>query len=148
MCIRDSVYTDTDAAGGSIAFKGIEIRGAIAVEIDIIKNQDAMDTLGAIGVTNAATVKADVSHGILNDFAPAGDVVRIALPDVTVGSAVIVASHTLNNKALTASGATRSTNNLYFGVDSIKMGGSSKSFGSFAMTDIKMQGTTALIWAH
>jgi hypothetical protein len=129
------VYTDTDAAGGSIAFKGIEIRGAIAVEIDIINNATAKGTLAAVGVggSDAATTA----------FLPAGDVVRIALPDVAVGTAVAGLS-----KATAVAGAARTSNNLYFGVARMEMGNSTKSFGAIAMNDIKMQGTTALIWAH
>jgi hypothetical protein len=129
------VYTDTDATGGKISFNNISIRGAIAVEIDIINNATAKGTLAAVGVggSDAATTA----------FLPAGDVVRIALPDVAVGTAVAGLS-----KAVTTPGAARATNNLYFGVGSITMGNSTKSFGAIAMNDIKMQGTTALIWAH
>ena len=143
------VYTDTSSGGGSIAFNGIEIRGAIAVEIDIIDNASAKATLGAIGVAADATglgLKASQTKGILNDFAPAGDVVRIALPDVTVGK---VAQGMELTKEAKVVGANRTTNNLYFGVASIKMGNNSDaSFGAMAVNDIKMQGTTALIWAH
>lgn len=129
------VYTDTDATGGSIAFKGIEIRGAIAVEIDIINNAVAKATLQAVGVAGTDTATTN--------FLPAGDVVRIALPDVAVTTAAAGLS-----KAVTTPGANRATNNLYFGVGSMTMGNSTKSFGAIAMNDIKMQGTTALIWAH
>ena len=129
------VYTDTDAAGGSIAFKGIEIRGAIAVEIDIINNAVAKGTLQAVGVTG--------TDSATTAFLPAGDVVRIALPDVAVAGAAAGLS-----KATTVAGAARTTNNLYFGVARMEMGNSIKSFGAMAVNDIKMQGTTALIWAH
>jgi hypothetical protein len=131
------VYTDTDTAGGSIAFKDIQIRGAIAVEIDIINKATAIGTLQAVGVagTDSATTA----------FLPTGDVVRIALPDVAVTG--LSAIGTLS-KAVTTSGAARTTNNLYFGVQRMEMGNSTKSFGAIAMNDIKMQGTTALIWAH
>ena len=129
------VYTDTDATGGSIAFKGIEIRGAMAVEIDIISNTVAKATLQAVGVTGTDSATAA--------FLPAGDVVRISLPDVAVTTAAAGLS-----KATAVVGANRATNNLYFGVARIEMGNSTKSFGAIAVNDIKMQGTTALIWAH
>lgn len=128
------VYTDTDTAGGSIAFKDIEIRGAVAAEIDIVNNAVAKGTLGAAGV-DVATASAA--------FLPEGDVVRIALPDVAIGASVAGVSH-----AVTTRGAARTTNNLYIGVDKMVLGNSTKSFGAMAMNDIKMQGTTVLIWAH
>lgn len=132
--IGSFVYTDTDSNGGSISFKNIEIRGAIAAEIDIINNATALGTLAAVGVAAA---------GAPAGFMPAGDVVRIALPEATVGNAAAGLSH-----AVTTRGAARTSNNLYVGVDSMTMGNSTKSFGAVAMNDIKMQGTTVLIWAH
>jgi hypothetical protein len=68
-----------------------------------------------LGVTGGAGLAA---------FMPAGDVVKIAIPQVDT------------NK------------NLSMSVDSIKMGNSSASYGSFAANDIKLQGTTVYIWAH
>ena len=127
------VYSDTDAAGGSIAFKGIEIRGAIAVEIDIVNNATAKGILALAGVNGTDTATTN--------FLPAGDVVKIALPDVAVGTSTL-------SKPTAVTGAARTTNNLYFGVARMEMGNSTKSFGAIAMNDIKMQGTTALIWAH
>ena len=134
--IGSFVYTDTGSGGGSISFNNINVRGAIAVEIDIINNATAKGTLAAVGVagTDAATTA----------FLPKGDVVRIALPDVAVTTGAAVPA--LN--AGLGAGANRTSNNLYVGVQSITMGNSTASFGAFAMNDIKMQGTTALIWAH
>jgi hypothetical protein len=57
-------------------------------------------------------------------FMPAGDVVKIAIPQVTT------------NKGLNMT------------VDRIEMGGSTASYGSMAMNDVKLQGTTVYIWAH
>jgi hypothetical protein len=57
-------------------------------------------------------------------FMPTGDVVKIAIPQVDT------------------------TKNLSMSVDSIKMGNSTASYGSFAANDIKLQGTTVYIWAH
>jgi len=52
------------------------------------------------------------------------DVVKIAIPQVTTA------------------------NLLNMSVDSIKMGNSSKSFGSFAMNNLDLRGTNVYIWAH
>ncbi len=130
--IGSFVYTDKDAGGGSVSFDKIEIRGALAVVIDIVNAATAAGTLAAAGVD------ANVAAG----FVAGSDVVRIALPDIAVGAAASGIS-----KAVATTGAARTTNNLFVGVEDIKMG-NGKSFGSFAMNDIKMQGTTALIWAH
>ena len=69
------------------------------------------------------TVATGASAG-LDKFAPKGDVVKIAIPLVDT------------------------TKNLSMSVDGITMGHSTASFGSFAMNDIKLQGTTVYIWAH
>ncbi len=70
-----------------------------------------------MGVTGGAGLAA---------FMPAGDVVKIAVPQITVA-----AGHELNMT-----------------VASVKMGHSTASYGSIALNDIKLQGTTAYIWAH
>ncbi|MFZ6748592.1 DUF6160 family protein [Undibacterium sp. Ren11W] len=118
------VYTDTDTAGGSVSFNNIAITGSFAATIDIINNAtfqaDASAASGpnsVLGVTGGAGLAA---------FMPAGDVVKIAIPQITVA-----AGHELN-----------------MSVASIKMGNSAASYGSFAMNDIKLQGTTVYIWAH
>jgi hypothetical protein len=120
--IGSFVYTDTDAAGGSVSFNNIKMTGAIAATIDIINNAtfqaDASAASGAssvLGVTGGAGLAA---------FMPAGDVVKIAIPKVDT------------------------VKNLSFSVDSIKMGNSTASYGSMAANDIKLQGTTVYIWAH
>ena len=52
------------------------------------------------------------------------DVVKIAIPKVTTGTL------------------------LNMSVDSIKMGNSAKSYGSFAMNNLDLRGTNVYIWAH
>jgi hypothetical protein len=132
--IGSFVYTDTDTAGGSVSFNNIKITGALAATIDIINNatfQGEVSAFNADGSANANTTLgvisplavAGASPG-LAAFAPTGDVVKIAIPQVDT------------------------TKNLSMSVDSIKMGNSSASYGSFAVNDIKLQGTTVYIWAH
>jgi hypothetical protein len=129
--IGSFVYTDTDAAGGSVSFNNIKISGVIAATLDIINNANFQKEAMA-GMTNAdGTVSANpntilaVTGGTgLAAFAPTGDVVKIAIPQVTTAK------------------------NLGMSVDSIKMGHSDASFGSFAVNDLKLQGTTVYIWAH
>ncbi|QJQ04655.1 hypothetical protein EJG51_000965 [Undibacterium piscinae] len=116
------VYTDTDATGGSVSFNNIALTGAIAATIDIINNATFQaDASAASGPNSVLGVTGGVG---LAAFMPAGDVVKIAIPQVT-------SNHALN-----------------MSVESIKMGNSAASYGSFAMNDIKLQGTTVYIWAH
>ena len=87
---------------------------------------NATSTLGVIPQFAAGPdgpVATGASTG-LAAFAPKGDVVKIAIPLVDT------------------------TKNLSMSVDGITMGHSTASFGSFAMNDIKLQGTTVYIWAH
>ena len=135
------MYTDKDGAGngpGSVTFENIEIRGGIALVIDIINAAAASGTL----------VRAGLSATDAAAFVGGSDVVQIALPDIAIGTAGTNLDGSAVTKATAVTGAARATNNLYFGVEDIKMGGADKSFGSFAMNDIKMQGTKVLIWAH
>ncbi|CAN5899009.1 hypothetical protein BH11PSE12_BH11PSE12_30800 [soil metagenome] len=122
--IGSFVYTDTDAAGGSVSFNNIAIKGSIAATLDIINNA----TFGAeaSAASGAASVLGVTGGTGLAAFMPAGDVVKIAIPNVTVDAA-----HALN-----------------VSVAGITMGHSTASYGSFAMNDIKLQGTTVYIWAH
>jgi hypothetical protein len=138
--IGEFKYTDTDATGGSVSFNNIKISGAIAATIDIVNNatfqSEAMAALpdGNGGFTPNTNTTLGVTGGTgLAAFAPKGDVVRIAIPMVDTAK------------------------NLSMSVDSIRMGGAKDaqgnavagaSYGSFAMNDIKLQGTTVYIWAH
>lgn len=121
VAIGEFKYTDTDTNGGSVSFNNIQARGAIAATIDIISNATAMTpgTGEAFTVLGLTGVGADVAT-----FAPTGDVVKIAVPRL------------------------ETTNKLNVSVDSIKMGNSAASFGSVALNDIQLQGTTVYIWAH
>jgi hypothetical protein len=120
--IGSFVYTDTDATGGSVSFNGIKINGVIGATLDVINN--ATFQTEASAASGAASVLGVTGGAGLAAFMPAGDVVKIAIPEVT------------------------SAKNLNMSVDSIKMGGSTASYGSMAMNDVKLQGTTVYIWAH
>jgi hypothetical protein len=122
------VYTDTDATGGSVSFNNIAIKGTIAATIDIINAATfSTDAFGAVLGVVAPAGPADPQAAALGAFVSTGsDVVKIAVPNIAVG-----AGHELN-----------------MSVAAIKMGHSAASFGSFAMNDIKLQGTTVYIWAH
>ena len=120
--IGSFVYTDTDTAGGSVSFNNIKITGALAATIDIIDN--ATFQADASAASGASSVLGVTGGTGLAAFMPTGDVVKIAIPQVDT------------------------TKNLSMSVDSIKMGNSTASYGSFAANDIKLQGTTVYIWAH
>lgn len=123
--IDSFVYTDTDAVdaqtglgGGSVSFNGIKVNGLIAASIDILSRASFLQAAGAAGVT---------SPGTFYNPQTGGDVVQIAIPaDVQVQTGKL----------------------LNMSVDSIKMGNNSASFGSMAMNQIDLRGTTVWIWAH
>jgi len=135
--IGSFVYTDnatSTTSGGSVSFNNIGINGTVAATLDIIDNASFQaDAFGSVlGITSptAITDPAAAATQLTNvsAFAPTGDVVKIAIPNIAVNSA----------------------NALNVTVGSITMGGTATpaSFGSFAMNDIKLQGTTVYMWAH
>jgi len=124
------VYTDTDPAGGSVSFNNIAFTGTIGVTLDII-NQASFTAdvfnpavLGVVAPAAAADPAAQAAA--LAAFYPGGDVVKIAIPEIQLNTG----------------------NALDMTVASIRMGGSTASYGSFAMNDIQLQGTKVYIWAH
>jgi hypothetical protein len=124
--IGSFTYTDTDAVdaqtgfgGGSVAFNGIKVTGMIAATLDIINAKQFGAEMTAQGVDVPSAVKIGFHDGT-------SDVVKIAIPQVDIKTA----------------------NLLNMSVDSIKMGNSAKSFGSFAMKEIDLRGTSVYIWAH
>jgi hypothetical protein len=119
--IGSFVYTDTDTNGGSVSFNNMKITGVIAATLDIINNATFQAEASAASPT---TVLAVTGGDGLAAFSPTGDVVKIAIPQVTTAK------------------------NLSMSVDSVKMGNSAASFGSFAANNIQLQGTTVYIWAH
>jgi hypothetical protein len=123
------VYTDTDAVdpttglgGGSVSFNGIQVKGLIAATIDILSKASFAQAAAAAGVDLVKTAQFGATA-----FVPPGDVVQIAIPDTVA----VQAGKLLDIK-----------------VDSIKMGGSNASYGSMAMNQLDLRGTTVWIWAH
>jgi hypothetical protein len=121
-------YSDTDTNGGSVSFNNIAVTGTIAATLDIINNLSFNGTVLSGGTTlgEATTVLGVTGGAGLTAFAPAGDVVKIAIPNVT----------------------TDTTHQLNVSVGSMTMGHSTASFGAIALNNIQLQGTTAYIWAH
>ena len=133
--IGDFTYTNTkDATGASasVAFKNIALTGTFAMTLDVISggsffNPADLATGGtggeAFSVLGLSTTNDPVA---LQSFYAGGDVVKIAVPKLAVND-----GHKLN-----------------MSVGAISMGGSTASFGSIAMHDIQLQGTSVYIWAH
>jgi hypothetical protein len=116
--IGEFKYTNKADNNASISFNNIQAKGVIAAAIDVV-SQGTFAT--EFVVPNSITAPATFYGG--------GDVVKISLP---------------------ASIGVDTTKLLSVSVDSIKMGNSAAgtSFGSFAMNNIDMRGTSAYIWAH
>jgi hypothetical protein len=124
--IGDFTYTNTSANGGSVSFKNIDIAGTFAMTLDVISGASFFNpTTGGDAVT-VLGLSASNDMATVGKFYGGGDVVKIAIPNLTVD-----AGHKLS-----------------MSVGAISMGGSNASFGKMAMNDIKLQGTTVYIWAH
>lgn len=131
-------YTNTGGTYGtgastaddaSISFGNISIDGSFAMSMEVIQSTafnagpgvgEAYSVLGLTGGADAGTFHTADS-----------DVVKIAFPQLTVTDA----------------------QKLNFSVGSVTLGnngaaGNGKSFGSFAMNDIQLQGTKVYIWAR
>ena len=123
-------YTDTDTNGGSVSFNNIGITGMFVMTVDILNHTAFAGTVAAsmvghgLTATEATTNLTNlVTNGVYDN---ASDVVQFAFPaaaqDARLSPSISVAS--------------------------ITMGGSTKSFGSFAMNNIDLQGTKIWMWAH
>lgn len=127
--IGSFVYTDADGAtgnnatggaltangAGSVSFNGITAQGLLAATIDILDGTEFAEVLASVGVSGVA------------GFYDGGDVVQIAVPNLTLADPSVLPD---------------------VGVASIVMGGSSASFGQIAINNIDLRGTTVWIWAH
>jgi uncharacterized protein DUF6160 len=123
-------YTDTDATGGSVSFNNIGIKGMFVMTVDILNAATFAGSVGAAMVGHGLTATEAntnltnlVANGVYDN---ASDVVQFAFPNANLDSRL-------------APSVT---------VGSITMGNSTKSFGSFAINNIDMQGTKIWMWAH
>jgi hypothetical protein len=129
--IGSFVYTDTDATGGSVAFNNIGVKGLLAASIDIINAQTFAGAMIADGVnllTNPSAVPANFYNGT-------SDVVQIAIPNVDTSKLLNVSVGSITMGSTGAAG-------------SVTAGATGPSFGSVALNNIDLRGTTVYIWAH
>ena len=128
------VYTDTDVGtGGSVNFNKIHIGGLIAASIDII-NHSVFDTILTGAHVDLKTIGGAASTAFYNGTT---DVVQIAVPNVSTVHALDMSVGGIvmggNGSAVNANGTNMATG---------------PSFGSFAMNNVDLRGTTVWIWAH
>ena len=116
-------YTDTDANGGSVSFNNISITGLMHMDVDVI---------------NAATFSAVLAHAGVGmstaEYDGTSDVVQFAFPNDTLASplalpTIKVAGITMGHAGTNAAGGTT-------------------SFGSIAINQLDLRGTTVWMWAH
>jgi hypothetical protein len=123
-------YTDTDATGGSVSFNNIGIKGMFVMTVDVLNHTAFAGAVGASMVGHGLT--ATEANTNLTNLVTAGvydnasDVVQFAFPQAN------------QDARLTPS----------ITVGSITMGNSTKSFGSFALNNMDLQGTKIWMWAH
>ncbi len=117
-------------------FNNISIKGLIAMTVDVVSNatfqQDVLTaggtTLVAPGVTAGQALVSELNATTGFGMAAGGtDVVQFAFP--TIGAVAHAFSPTIT-------------------VGSITMSGSTASFGSVALKNFDLQGTTVWMWAH
>jgi hypothetical protein len=122
-------YTDTDATGGSVSFNNIGIKGMFVMTVDILNASTFSSGVGAamaaLGANPATELPKLVAAGIYDG---ASDVVQFAFPaaglDSKLAPSLTVGSITLGNSV------------------------GNKSFGSFSLNNIDLQGTKIWMWAH
>lgn len=134
--IGSFTYTNTTDNNASVNFNNISIKGLIAMTVDVVSNatfqQDVLTaggtTLVAPGVTAGQALVSELNATTGFGMAAGGtDVVQFAFP--TIGAVAHAFSPTIT-------------------VGSITMSGSNASFGSVALKNFDLQGTTVWMWAH
>ncbi len=121
--IDSFTYTDTDALDANGLGGGSVSFNGIKVNGLIAANIDILSRNSFLAAATAAGVS---NPGTFYNPTTGGDVVQIAIPQ-----SVVADGHYLN-----------------VSVDAIKMGNSTASFGSVALNQIDMRGTSVWIFAH
>jgi hypothetical protein len=114
-------YTDTDANGGSVSFNNISIKGLMHMDVDIINAATFNTILTSVGAT-------------LVDYDGTSDVVQFAFPNDTLASTAVLPTIKVGSITLGHAG-----NNA---------AGTTTSFGSIAINQLDLRGTTVWMWAH
>jgi len=114
-------YTDTDANGGSVSFNNISIKGLMHMDVDIINAATFNTILTSVGAT-------------LADYDGKSDVVQFAFPNDTLASTAVLPTIKVGSITLGHAG-----NNA---------AGTTTSFGSIAINQLDLRGTTVWMWAH
>lgn len=114
-------YTDTDANGGSVNFNNISIKGLMHMDVDIINAATFNTILTGVGAT-------------LVDYDGKSDVVQFAFPNDTLASTAVLPTIKVGSITLGHAG-----NNA---------AGTTTSFGSIAINQLDLRGTTVWMWAH
>jgi hypothetical protein len=114
-------YTDTDANGGSVSFNNISIKGLMHMDVDIINAATFNGILTSVGAT-------------LADYDGTSDVVQFAFPNDTLASTAVLPTIKVGSITLGHAG-----NNA---------AGTTTSFGSIAINQLDLRGTTVWMWAH
>ncbi len=145
-----------DAAGqkASVSFNNIQISGLVAMTIDVISGTQfnglyqgftaggATTSLGALNTViaanagasaGAALAAANVVDSTATFYNSTSDVVQFAFPNV---------------KAKAGELLNISVGSITLGANGVSTPATDKSFGSFAISQLDMRGTTVWMWAH
>ncbi|MCV2358095.1 MULTISPECIES: DUF6160 family protein [Roseateles] len=113
--------------GGSISFNNITLRGMFVMTVDLLNSASFTATMSnamaAYGADGTAGISRLLSSGTYDGHS---DVIQFALPNAGL-------DHRLSPSLAIAS---------------VTMGNSSASFGSFAFTNIDLQGSKIWMWAR
>jgi hypothetical protein len=119
-------YTNTTDNNATVSFNNIGVKGMVLMTIDVLSNATFQTAAGAAIDSLETGAAAAQDKAIVGLAVPATDVVQFAFPNAHF-------SHTLAPSIT---------------VGSVTLGHSTASFGSFAINNIDMQGTSVWMWAH